>query len=93
MTRMIWNFEYLIVFTCASGVLPEQNDRYRIQPWKGNEIKVYKNFIHISSLILAGPLGLMGRQLARQTSEPSSNPSGDATVHSVCEIFNVMCVV
>ncbi len=29
--------------TSALGVLPEQNDRYRIQPWKVNEIKAYKN--------------------------------------------------
>ncbi len=34
-------------------------------------------------LILAGLLGLMDRELARQTSEPGSNPSWDATVHSV----------
>ncbi len=40
---MILNFEYLIVFTSTPGVLPEQNDRYRIEPWKANEIKVYKN--------------------------------------------------
>ncbi len=40
---MILNFKYLIVFTSAPGVLPEQNDRYKIQPWKVNEIKVYKN--------------------------------------------------
>ncbi len=38
----------------------------------------------------AGLLGLMGRELARQTSEPGSNPSWDATVHPVCEAFNVM---
>ncbi len=36
---MIWNFKYFIVFTSASGVLPEQNDWYGIQPWKVNEIK------------------------------------------------------
>ncbi len=41
---MIWNFEYLIVFISAPGVLPGQNDRYRIQPWKVNEKKHrYKN--------------------------------------------------
>ncbi len=40
---MIRDFEYLIVFTSAPGVLPEQNDRYRIQPWKLNEIKAFKN--------------------------------------------------
>ncbi len=39
---MIRNFEYLIVFTSAPDVLPEQNDRYWIQPWKVNEIKAYK---------------------------------------------------
>ncbi len=39
---MILNFEYLIVFTSAPGVLPEQNDQYRIPPWKVNEIKAYK---------------------------------------------------
>ncbi len=39
---MIQNFEYLIVFTRALGVLPEQKDRYQIQPWKVNEIKAYK---------------------------------------------------
>ncbi len=38
---MIQNFEYLIVFTGAPGVLPEQNGQYRIQPWKVNEIKAY----------------------------------------------------
>ncbi len=42
---------------------------------------------------LAGPLGLMGREPGRQTSEPGSNPSWDATVHPVCETFNVMHVV
>ncbi len=41
----------------------------------------------------AGPLDLMGREPARQTSEPGSNPSWDATVHSVCETFNVMHAV
>ncbi len=40
---MIRNFEYLIVFTGAPGVLPEQNDRYPIQPWKVNGIKAYNN--------------------------------------------------
>ncbi len=39
---MMRNFEYLMVFTSAPDVLPEQNDRYRIQPWKVNEIKAYK---------------------------------------------------
>ncbi len=38
---MIRNFEYLLVFTSTPGVLPEQNDRYQIQPWKVNEIKEY----------------------------------------------------
>ncbi len=33
---MILNFEYLIGFTSAFGVLPEQNDWYGIQPWKVN---------------------------------------------------------
>ncbi len=28
---MIRNFEYLIVFISAPGVLPEQNDPYQIQ--------------------------------------------------------------
>ncbi len=42
-TRMIRNFECLIVVTSAPGVLPEQNDRYGIQPWKVNEIRAYKN--------------------------------------------------
>ncbi len=40
---MIRNFPYLIVFTSAPGVLPEQHDPYRIQPRKVNEIKAYKN--------------------------------------------------
>ncbi len=40
---MIQNFKYLLVFTSAPGGLPEQNDRYRIQPWKVNEIKAYNN--------------------------------------------------
>ncbi len=42
-------------------------------------------------MFLAGLLGLMGREPARQTSEPGSNPSWKAMVHPVCEIFNVMC--
>ncbi len=42
---------------------------------------------------VASLLGLMGRELARQTSEPGSNPSCDAMVHPVCETFNVMHVV
>ncbi len=41
----------------------------------------------------AGPLGLLGRESARQTSEPGSNPRWDAMVHPVYEIFNVMRVV
>ncbi len=40
----------------------------------------------------ASLLGLMGREPARPTSKPSSNPSWDATVHPVCETFDVMCV-
>ncbi len=40
---MIRNFKYLTVFTSAPCFLPEQNDRYQIQPWKVNEIKAYKN--------------------------------------------------
>ncbi len=36
---MIRNFEYLIVFTSAPGVLPEQNYRYWIKSRKVNEIK------------------------------------------------------
>ncbi len=27
------------------SVLPEQNDRYPIQPWKMNEIKAYKKYL------------------------------------------------
>ncbi len=54
----------------------------------------YTSFFAISaSTVEAGPLGLMGRELARQTSEPGSNPSWDAAVHLVCETFNVMHVV
>ncbi len=41
----------------------------------------------------AGPLGLMGREPARQTSELASNPSWNATVYPLCEIFNVMRVL
>ncbi len=50
--RMIRNFEYLIVFTSVPGVLPEQNDRYRIQPWKVNEIKAYKKFMSMRVVFL-----------------------------------------
>ncbi len=53
------------------------------------------NFDNTAVLILvaqAGPLGLLGRESARQTSEPGSNPSWDATVHPVCETYNVMRV-
>ncbi len=41
----------------------------------------------------AGSLGLVGREPARQTSEPGLNPSWDTMVHPVCETFNVMRVV
>ncbi len=44
-------------------------------------------------VLFAGPLGLMGREQARQTSKPSSNPSWDATGHPVCETFIVVHVV
>ncbi len=40
---MIRNFKYFILFTSAPCVLPEQNDQYRIQPWKVNEIKAYND--------------------------------------------------
>ncbi len=53
---MIQNFEYLIVFISASGVLPEQNDRYRIQPWKVNEIKAYKKVLQGSAYFRIGTL-------------------------------------
>ncbi len=43
---MIRDFEYLMVFTSAPGVLPEQNDWYPIQPWKVNEIKAYNKKGH-----------------------------------------------
>ncbi len=46
---MIRNFIYFIVFTTAPGVLPEQNDWYRIQPWKVNEIKAYKKVNEIKA--------------------------------------------
>ncbi len=41
----------------------------------------------------AGPLGLMGRELTRQTNKSASNPGWNAMVHPVCEIFNVVRVV
>ncbi len=47
---MIQNFKYFIVFTSAPSVLPEQNDRYQIQPWKVNEIKAYKNMLEIQEI-------------------------------------------
>ncbi len=52
--------------------------------------KIFKSLFNI---FFAGLLGLMGREPARQTSEPGSNPNWDATVHPVYEIFNVMRVV
>ncbi len=48
---MIRNFEYLIVFTSAPSVLLEQNDRYRIQAWKVNEIKAYKNIKNFENIL------------------------------------------
>ncbi len=39
------------------------------------------------------PAWLMGREPARHISVLSSNPSWDATVHPLCETFNVMRVV
>ncbi len=49
---MIRNFEYLLVFTSAPSVLPEQNDRYWIQPWKVNEIKAHKKKDHCHLFLL-----------------------------------------
>ncbi len=43
--------------------------------------------------LAAGPLGLMAREPACQTSEPGFNPSWYITVHPVCDTFNVMIVV
>ncbi len=38
-----------------------------------------------------GPPGLVGRELARQTTKPGLNLSCDAmVVHPVCKTFNVM---
>ncbi len=57
--------------------------------------KIMKNYSGNFKLTLgkfAGPLGLKGGEPARQTNEPGSNPSWDATVHLVCETFNVMHV-
>ncbi len=42
---------------------------------------------------LAGTLGLMGREPARQTSKDGLNPIWDTMVHLVCETFNGMRVV
>ncbi len=47
---MTQNFEYLIVFTSTLGVLPKQNDRYRVQPWKVNEIKSCKKVLVLSNI-------------------------------------------
>ncbi len=47
--------------------------------------------IHYCSLY-AGLLGFVGREPARQTSRPGSNPSWDVTACPVCETFNVMRV-
>ncbi len=41
---MIWNFEYLIVFTSAPSILPEQNDQYWMQPWK---VKKARQIVYI----------------------------------------------
>ncbi len=37
-------------------------------------------------MLLVGPLGLMGRELAGETSEANLNPSWDATVYPVLGI-------
>ncbi len=64
---------------------------------KSGNFRGIQNTVHFLDewyyLAKAGPLGLMVREPACQTSESSSNPSWDATVHPVCETFNVMCVV
>ncbi len=44
-------------------------------------------------LLLAGRLGLVGRELGHWTNEPGSNPIWDATVHPECKTFNVMRVI
>ncbi len=46
---MIRNFEHLIVFTSAPSVLPEQNDRYRIQPRK--VIEILKSVQKLTALV------------------------------------------
>ncbi len=46
-----------------------------------------------SQLKITSLLGLIDRELARQTSKPGSNLSWDAMVRPVCETFYVTCVI
>ncbi len=63
---------------------------YKWRKWQTNLCII---FFLTTFFYNVGPLGLTGREPARQTNEPSLNPSRDATVHPVYETFNVMCVV
>ncbi len=58
---MIRNFKYFIVFTSTPSVLPEQNDRYRIQPGKVNEIKAYKKAVFLEKTTKNPFVGRHGR--------------------------------
>ncbi len=51
-------------------------------------IKIHKLLVKCAS-----SLSLVGRERVCQTNEPGSNPDWDATVHPVCETFNVMRVI
>ncbi len=51
---------------------------------------LYKLRFTKSLTIVVSLLGLVGKELARQTSKPSSNLSWGDTVHPGCKTFNVM---
>ncbi len=87
---MIRDFEYLIVFTSAPGVLPEQNYRYRIQPWKVNEIKAYnENYLHSVAKTLISSNS--GRGCCSKLPQGSSVTNGLPNLHFVAK--NIWLVV
>ncbi len=83
------------VWTCLNNFFEESNIF-----WENGEKKCYHCTTEIPlagllkhpvyNIMIARPLGLIGREPAHQTSEPGLTSSWDATVHPVCETFNVL---
>ncbi len=87
---MIRNFEYLIVFTSTPGVLPEQNDRYQIQPSKVREIKSIKIHVNVPKFHLFSQYNFKKNTLWNIKSKSHCNDESVEPTSSNEAIFNVI---